>query len=172
MFKAKLIEDKSYYKLRSRQLIYILIPAFAIGLSVNFYHIPLWASALGGVIYIAMVLIMSRTRKLMSALLGNKIIEIENNQIRIKSKNGSDLETIDLDNVEKVILKKEYGLSQETLKEISLEARGKRKENFIIIEQANKQQQYDFEFDSYYMISQLEKAIEGWTKRGYKIERV
>ena len=42
MFKGNLIENKNYYNLRSKQLLYIMLPSITIGLLVNFYQMPIW----------------------------------------------------------------------------------------------------------------------------------
>jgi len=110
--------------------------------------------------------------KQLSLVLGNRLIEIKIDEIRIKSKKGIEEETIKLNKLEKIILKDEYSMPQETIKEIGQELTGKTKQNYIIIHQNNKKRQFDFEIDSYYMINQLNKLIESWKMKGYNIERI
>ena len=172
MFKAKLIETKDYYKLRSKQLLLMLLPSIPIGLLVNFYQIPIWLTILMIGLYIGAIFLMVRNQKQISSVLGNKLIEIDIDEIRIKSKKGADDETIKLNGVEKIILKEQYSMPQETIKEVGKELTGKAKQNYVILLQDNQKRQLDFEVDSYYMINQLNKLIESWKMKGYNIERM
>ena len=172
MFKAKLIEDKKYYSLRSNQLILMFLPSIPIGIIILFYRIPIWINALMIVFYIAAIILTAKIQRKINSILGNKFIEIDNEEIRIKSKKGINEETIDLNKVEKIILKDEYSFHQETIKEVGQELTGKTKQNFVIIQQNSQERQFDFEFDSYYMINQLNKMIETWKMKGYNIERM
>ena len=172
MFKAKLIENQNYYKLRSKQLLLMLLPAISIGLLVNFYQIPTWVTILMVGLYVTAIILMTRNQKQINSVLGNKLIEIDVDEIRIKSKKGTEEETIKLKEVERIILKDEYSMPQETIKEVGQEITGKTKQNFLILHQDSKKRQLDFEIDSYYMINQLNKLIESWKLKGYNIERM
>ena len=170
MFKAKLIANEDYYKLRSKQLLLMLLPSIPFGLLVNFYQIPIWLTILMMGLYIGAIFLMVRNQKQISSVLGNKLIEIDIDEIRIKSKNGADDETIKLNGVEKIILKDEYSMHLETIKEVGQELAGKAKQNFVILQQDNERRRLDFEVDSYYMVNQLNKLIESWKIKGYEIE--
>ncbi len=171
MFKAKIIESKNYYKFRTKQLLLMFLMSLLIGLVVNFYQIPIWLTILLCGFYILGIVLMARNQKRITSIFGNKLIEIDEREIRIKSKKGNRVEIINLDEVEKLILKKEYSMPQETIKEIGEEIAGNAKQNFIIITQNSKDRRLDFEIDSYFMIKQLNKIIENWISRGYNIER-
>ena len=105
MFKAKLIENDNYYKLRSKQLLLMLLPSIPFGLLVNFYQIPTWLTVVVIGLYILVIILLIRNQKGMNSVLGNKLIEIDEQEIRIKSKNGTEEEIVNLDDVEKIILK-------------------------------------------------------------------
>ena len=171
MFKAKLIENDNYYKLRSKQLLLMLLPSIPFGLLVNFYQIPTWLTVVVIGLYILVIILLIRNQKGMNSVLGNKLIEIDEQEIRIKSKNGTEEEIVNLDDVEKIILKEDYSMPQETMKEIGEEIIGKAKQNYLILQQNNQKRKLDFEIDSYFMIKQLNKLIENWETRGYNIER-
>jgi len=172
MFKAKLIESENYYNYRSKQLMLTLIPAVLIGVLVNAYQAPNWLIIFMIGLYILILILMSKNQKRINAILGNILIEIDEQEIRIKSKKGKEQEIIKLEEVEKIILKKEYGIPQETIKELREELIGKTKQNFIIVHQKEQSRKLDFEVDSYFMIQQLNKLIEIWQKKGYNIERI
>ena len=106
----------------------------------------------------------------MNSLVGKRVIELDETGIRIKSKNGGTEESFKLNIIEKIILKKEYGIPQESIKEVVDEVKGNQKKNYLILQQNNEKRKFNFEIESYYMISQLNKIIEGWSKKGYNIE--
>lgn len=172
MFKAKLIENESYYKLRSKQLLLLILPAIPIGLITSFYQIPIWTTIPIIGLYIVATVLMLRNQKRINSVLGNKLIEIDEEEIRIRSKKGVQSETFNLSEVDKVILKSEYSMPQETIKEVGKEIAGNTKKNYLILQQNNQTKRLDFEVDSYYMINQLNKTIEHWISRGYNIERI
>jgi len=172
MFKAKLIEKEDYYKLRSKQLLLMLLPSILIGLLVNFYQIPIWVTILMIGIYIALIVLMAKNQKQINSIFGNRMIEIDIDEIKIKSKNKAEEENIKLNKIDKIILKDEYSIAQETIKEVGQELTGNTKRNYLIIHQDGQKRQFDFEVDSYYMINQLNKLIESWKTKGYKIELV
>jgi len=115
---------------------------------------------------------MGRNQKQINSVLGTRLIEIDEQEIRIKSKNGTQEEVIRLQEVEKLILKQDYSIPQETMKEVGEEIIGHTKQNYLILKKDNQNRQLDFEIDSYYMIEQLNKIIESWKSKGYNIERI
>ena len=108
----------------------------------------------------------------MNSASGNKVLEINEDVISIKSATGSLEEIIKLDEVEKLILKETYSIPQETMKEVGEELMGSTKQNFLIFQQNDIQRRIDFGVDSYYMIEQLNQLIANWESRGFKIERI
>lgn len=170
MFKAKLIENKNYYRLKSKQLILVSLPVIPIGLIVNFYQIPIWVTIIMIGLYIVTIILIAKNQKQINTVIGKRLIEIDNEVIRIKSNKGIADETINLNEVETIIIKDEYSMSQETIKEIGQELVGKVKQNYLILLQNNHKRKLDFEVDSYYMINQLNRQIEKWKMQGYKIE--
>ena len=108
----------------------------------------------------------------MNSILGNKFIEIDEDEIKIKSKNGIQQEVIKLTEIDKLILKERYSMPQETIKEMGQEIRGDAKQNYLIIQKDGKRRKLDFEIDSYFMIRQINKIIEKWEAKGYVIERL
>ena len=172
MFKAKLIEDENYYKLRSKQVLLMLLPSIPIGLLVNFYQVPIWLTIAMIGLYILIIILMNRNQKLLSSMVGNKRIEIDDKEIRIISNKGIQREIIKLDNIDKLILKDSYSMPQETIKELGQEMTGKTKQNFLILQQNSQKRKIDFEIDSYFMLKQLDKIIDSWESKGYTIARM
>jgi Ca2+/Na+ antiporter len=172
MFKAKLIESEIYYKLRNKQILLTLLSALSIGLIVNFYQIPIWITILMFVLYFLVIVLIFRNQKQIKSVLRNKLIEIDENEIRIKSTKGIQEEIINLSEVSKIILKNEYSLPQDTMKEIGKEIVGNIKRNYLILKINNLDRKLYFEVDSYYMINQLNKIIEIWKIKGFNMEKI
>lgn len=169
MFKAKLIEDKTYYRLRRRQLLFLLLPAIPFGILVNFFDLPIWLTTIGLGAYILILYFGVKNQKGMFSLLGNRIIEIDYDAIRIKSKNGMSLESFDPNSVQLIRIKESYNIPNEKVKDMTREAKGNPTTNYISILTNDQELRFDFELDSYYMITQLDKVISHWKNKGYRV---
>ncbi len=106
MFKGELIENRSYYQIRSRQLILFLLYSLTIGFWVNFYKMPIWLTIVMFGMGILAIIAMKRGQKQMKSILENKLIEIDEEEIRIMSNQGGLQETIIISETDKLILKK------------------------------------------------------------------
>ena len=171
MFKGTLIENKNYYSLRSKQLLYIMLPSIAIGLLVNFYQMPVWITIGAIISYVAFMIMTSKNQKAMHKV-ANKRIEIAQNKIELKETNGSLIETIEIENIDKLILKSDYKMAQETMKDLKEEIKGNAEEHYIILESNNKQRRLDFVIESYYMLNQFKKLVQVWENKNLLIEYV
>lgn len=172
MFKAKLISNSKYYKLRSKQSFLMLLPGIFIGILVNFYLFPAWVIALFLLTYILVLTLFSKNQKLLHKMLGQKSIEIDDREIRVKSKKGGLETSIKFENVEKFMIPKTFALPQETMKDFTKELTGDPKQNYLIVQYAKTNRRFDFEIDSHYMLVQLNKVIEQWASSGHNVARV
>lgn len=170
MVKAKLIENKNYYTLRRKQLILTFVPSMLAGLVVIFHLIPVWVTVLLLGLFVVAIILTVRNLKQIHSVFGKKWIEMDREEIRIKSKKGIVEETISLHSVERIILKDEYSMPQETIKDFGNELAGNAKQNYVILHQNSQERKLDFDVDSYYMVHQLIKLIESWKMKGYSIE--
>lgn len=170
MFKAKLIENESYYNLRSKQIMLVLLPSIPAALIVFFTDLPVWISILLIVGYILIFLLFLRNKKMMNAIISDKMIELDGQGIRIKSKNGSEEEFFNINAIKKIILKKEYGIPQESFQDIKREINGTPQKNYLILYQNNTERKFDFEIESHYMLNQFSKIIKEWNGQGRNIE--
>lgn len=171
MFKGTLIEDEKYYKLRSKQLLYIMLPSIAIGLLVNFYQMPIWATMGVIIFYVATMIFVLRNQKEMVKI-ANKNIEINSNQIILKDSSGNLLETIAIKSDSTIKIKENYQMAQETMSDIKEEFKGNVEKHFVVISNDNEERRFDFVISSYYMLNQLNKIVKLWQKEDYKIEYV
>ncbi len=172
MFKAKLITNKEYYKFRSKRLWLILILSIPIAFLANFYVFPIWSIVIILACHLLIVAITARNHKVMDSMIGQSIIEIEKNEIRIKSQQNNSQEAINPRELDKIVVPSEFGIAQETMKDIGDEISGYPKKNYLILHQNNEARKFDFELDSHYMIKQLDKIIEYWSTNELKIERI
>ena len=172
MLKAKLIENVSYYKLRRRQLLLLLLPTLGFSLFGSFYEIPLWITIMVIGLYVLGIILIMKNTKAMENTFGKKLIEIDETEIRIKTKESKIQEIISVEALDKLIIKGEYSIPQETLKEIGSELKGNAKKNYLILVQNGEKRRLDFEITTYFMITQLNKIIENWKNRDYPIERI
>lgn len=169
MFKGTLIEDEKYYNLRSKQLLYILLPSIAIGLLVNFYQMPIWITV-GTIIFYFSIMILTSINLKRMVKMANKKIEINSKQIFLKEKNGNLIETITLESSAILKLKDNYKIAQETISDLKEEIKGNVEKHYIIVKQQNQERRFDFEINSYYMLNQLKKVVQQWQKEDYSIE--
>jgi Ca2+/Na+ antiporter len=172
MFKAKLIESENYYKTRRNQLLLMLLPSIPIALIINFDMFPLWVTAAMVALYVVFMYFSVKNNKLMEAFTGKKLLEIDDDEIRIMSKEGKQLENFKVEHIDKLYVKSEYGIPQETMTEVAQELKGKLKKNYIIIQKGTVQSRCDFIVDSHYMLVQLGKHIDYWKNKSYNIEMI
>ena len=171
MFKGTLIENQKYYKLKSRQLLYIMLPSLAIGLLVNFYSLPIWMTVTAIVFYAAVIILTSRNQKSINTV-ENKQIEIDRDRIQIKAKDGKIIESIILESKDLIKVKTNYKMAQETMSGLKEEIKGNTEKHFLVIEKDQIERRLDFEINSYYMLKQLNKVVEQWQKDNYRIQYV
>jgi len=144
MFKAPLIESLTYYQLRRRQLIISLLALIPMGLLMELFEWPVWLGILLGIVYLLAIILMFKDQKRIKEASEKNIIEIGADFITIQSKNSDHKTRINLDNVDEIIVKKEYGLPEESLKDIAGELTGKHKKNFITLKQEDQKHTFEF----------------------------
>ena len=142
------------------------------GVIVSTNSITLWAILLVIGISIPLMIFSLRNRRLIDAILNNRTIEIDIDEIRIKTKKGTIAETIILQDGDKLSLLKQYALPQETMKDLSEELSGKAIQNKVILQQNGTIRKFDFEIESHYMVNQINKLIEHWKTQGLTIEYI
>jgi len=172
MFKANLIEDSEFYSRRRIKVIFYFLPAIPIVFLINYNGLPIWVIILALLIYITVLFIGLRNAKKLTALSQERIMELDESTLRVKSKGKVLLLEIHLNTIDKIAISKEYGIPEESMKDIVKEISGKAKKNFIVISNCDLNQRFDFIIESYFMLQQLERVVESWVKRGYLIDRV
>lgn len=172
MFKAKLIDDPAFYRMRKKVLL-LGLPSFAlIGFLSGQLSLPLPYFA--GILVLIGFLIAwrIRTHKLASSMVRNRQIEITSDAIRLLSGHGKILETIPVTDVTGVTVKETWAIPEERIQDLIRELKGKPLENYLIVQQGQEERRFDILLDSYYMIEQLKKVIDDWQARGLIIETV
>lgn len=172
MFKAKLIKDEAYYNYRKRSLIYLVLPAIATGLLVNFYELPFWITMLTLVAYIVILYFNLKNSNRLKGAASEGSIEIAESLISVKNNKGFSILEIKLDQADKIEIPHAFGLPLESFKDMAEELSGHPIKNFIIISNGQEKQRYDFIIDSHYMLGQFDKLIKSWNLRGYPVVTV
>jgi len=172
MFKAKLIEESEYYNKRRIKVIFYFLPALPSAFLINYYGFPIWVTILAIVTYVTVVVISLRNQKKLTELSQERVMELDDSILRVKSKGNLPSIDIHLNAIDKITIPNGYGIPEVSMKDIANEMSGDAKKNFIIISSSNQTQRFDFIIESYYMLRQFETTIESWVKKGYKIERI
>ncbi len=168
MFKGNLIESQDYYRFRKREG-YLSLISLAPAIVVLGLQLPKsysWVVLLMLILLIIFAVMRIRNQKQIGAIFGKKIIEIDENQIRIMSKKGNLKEHFDLNQIDKLIFKGDISKYKETGNTFN------EKPIYIIIIQGNKSKRFDFKLDSHYMTNQLNKAIDSWKTKEYNFETI
>lgn len=175
MFSAPLIDDKNYFQWRKqtnqlmliRPLYLLLLPFIGI---IFFPNNLLFTKSMVGLMILSYIvlrwLIFKNFRHMQSAM-GNRKIEMDRDQIRIKALDGNLLESFLLSKDIKISIESDYQIPNSSLSEGWKEINGKHHENSVSIFTNNKVYNYFFEFNSYYMSEQLKGLVNDWIKKGY-----
>ncbi|MEN0003871.1 MAG: hypothetical protein AAF798_06995 [Bacteroidota bacterium] len=169
MFKAKLIENNTYYKSKRLLLILAIAAPLIIGLSANIIELSAVIVAAVALFGIVMIIQQYRLQKKVQQLTSQQTIEISEDRIQIKDNNSALQQDIDLQTIKRIVVKNNYHIPEETLKDLSKQLRGDYTKNYLIVEHATGEQKFEFEIDSYYMLTQLHKLIQSWDSRGIPI---
>ena len=172
MFKAKLITDQAYYNYRKRSLVFLVLPAIATVLLVNFYELPVWITMLALGAYVVILYFKLKNSNRLKGAAGGGTIEIEDGLLSVKNNNGQSTLEIQLDQADKIEIPHAFGLPLESFKDMAEELAGQPLKNFIIISKGQEEQRYDFIIDSHYMLGQFDKLIKAWILRGYPVETI
>jgi len=170
MFKAKLIDDKTYYHRRNKQMVLFLLLTIPVGLLPAALEAPPWATILVLGAYITTFIFMVNNQKLMLSNLGTRLIEIDGEELRVKSNKGKLLQSFEINSLQKISVKDAYGIPNDNLKDMAFEIVGNPKMNYVILTANDQNFRFDFEIDSYYMTDQLIDVIQHWKTKGYTIE--
>jgi hypothetical protein len=168
MFKASIVEDKKYYKLRSLTIYTgivtsALIPQFFFGnLKLN----SLW----GAIVIFLIILEIYFSKKIMNmslSIFGKRKLFLDLNKIQVFSqKNQLQAEFIP-SVVDSITILSDLDFTTQSIFTIfKKDVSG----HEIIIKKGSEVHSYLFEFDSYYMIEQLKKIIKHWKVQNIQIE--
>lgn len=172
MFKAKIIEGDDYYKLKADQLFLSILPALPMAAILHFCDLSIMQGVIAITTYIVCILAIQKNKRLTDALIGKRRIEIDQNQIRIKTKKGQLEETIEVNDLREIGVLENYFLSAEASNEFTVDLDEEIKKNYIEINRNGIKRRFDFELDSHYMIVQLTKVIEAWKAQGKTVKIV
>ena len=170
-FKAKIIDDQEYYKLRARNFWIALLVSFVLGTVSLVFDLPLKYSIPILVLYILLTIVFVRSSKRIFKLIGNKTIEISSKLVLVKSRKGKVLESINIDDVEAITITEELSIPQQSTADIADDALGNPKQNFISIHLNGEVKRFDLFIESHYMLVQIHKIVDSWMANGVQLIR-
>lgn len=176
MFSTPLIEDAPrYYSLTRRQWLLSFLISIPLALAISFSISPdsmsWWIIGPAIAAYVGLAIWMKKTQNNLGATTSEHTLVLDETTVTVQDRAGKASQTYDLSNVDRILLKEAYGIPGETLADLWRELRGKPKRNYLILEQAGNQHQLHFLIDSYYGLKQLDRLIEEWSRRGYRLQR-
>ena len=98
----------------------------------------------------------------------NRVIEIDENEIRIKSRKNRQ-EVISLNNLRKIKVNANYNY-QSMIIGLEQKMQNRINQGSIIVYLKDQSQQFDFEINSFYMAKQLNRLVKTWIGKGYNVE--
>lgn len=172
MFKGPLIVDMDYYPERRKKLIIGLVAAgisFA-PLSWTFTENKNWIIFFILFYVIAIFAAIQVYKKIEHSK--NGTIEIDENQISITTNSGQKVEDIALDQVDQIVVKNNYHIPEESIRDMAEEINGNHTKNYIELVKNNQTKRYHFEITTYYMLTQLNKITNHWRNSGYDLQYI
>ncbi len=183
MFVGRYIEERKYYDYLKKiysydficlisAIIFLVLVLLDLLFGFHFQNIV----AIYSIVLLILNYFKIRKYKKSIKFIKNAIVEIDDDFIKIKTKNNTESEQkIDLSKVDKIYVKKDYFYTDldKTKNVIALKFnKYKFPEHYIIVESGGKKKRIDFVFESYYMVEELKKIINQWKNKGYKIEEI
>jgi hypothetical protein len=170
MFKAKLIESRSYYSLHRRWLWLGFISILPIGFFVNHESYSWWVIVVAAIVFVYLFWLTIKSQRSINAITNNRILEMDDTALRITGKGGNIERQILLSEVDQIAFPTKLRMPDETIVDITKDLAGKARENYLVIRQGDKTERLDFLIESYYMLRQMDELIAQWQQRGLRIE--
>lgn len=172
MVQLKLIENDGFYASRRKHRLFRMLAFILMGISVNSFKMPwYWIFLLFGV-FLFTEIISYKNMKKMLALSENKMLSLDETELRIVSKKGELFQQFPLKNYHEIGLSENLRMHEEKLSDVVKDLEGHPQKSFIVLKSGKESKQFDFLFDSYYKIDQLTKLIASWEHNGMKISRI
>ena len=108
----------------------------------------------------------------MARLLSKRIVEADEDKIRIKYANGDIVKVHNIENVDKIVLRNPFEFPNAKWFSIWQEIKGYPMENAIEVLEGNEIYAYHFVPESHFMIEQLKKLKTIWENKGVGMELI
>jgi Tfp pilus assembly protein PilO len=128
----------------------------------------MWGIGFAIIIYIPVIVLVWKNQKLINVLVKNRVVEIDENEIRIKSRKNRQ-EVISLNNLRKIKVNANYNY-QSMITGLEQKMENRINQGSIIVYLKDQSQQFDFEINSFYMAKQLNRLVKTWIGKGYNVE--
>ncbi len=119
-------------------------------------------------IYIIGLALIAYFNKIKASLLGNRILEIDEEEIRIMSKKGIPEEIIKVNSLEGIILTAKHSVPFNTIDNLAGEVLGDFRQECLVVKHNKSTRQFNFIVDSNFMLNRLNHLLHYWSKKGYK----
>lgn len=166
MFKARLIDDPAYYRLRKNLLLIGFPGAIVAAMIFARFQWPVWALALA-IITAGLILVRTiRSSRKYASLVRNRSLELTPDVAIVRSGHGKVLETIHLETVDRLEIRNSYEVPGASLPSLVNEFIGKPRPNDLVLVSPRGEHRFDFILDSDYMTGQLNQVIAAWRDAG------
>lgn len=172
MVQLKYVENDNFYANRRKHRIFRMLALPFLGVIVIILKIPIWWAISLFALFLFFEIKSYQSMKKMLALSENKMLTLDETELRIVSKKGELFQQFSLKNYHEIGFSENLRMHEENLSDIVNDLEGHPQKSFIVLKSKNETKQFDFLFDSYYKINQLTKLIDNWEHQGKQIIRI
>lgn len=172
MVQLKYVENDDFYANRRKHRIFRMLALPFLGVIIISLKIPIWWAIPLFALFLFFEIKSYQNMKKMLALSENKMLTLDETELRIVSKKGELFQQFPLNNYEEIRLSENLRMHEEKLSDVVKDLEGHPQKSFIVLKSGKESKQFDFLFDSYYKINQMTKLIASWEHNGMKISRI
>lgn len=172
MFKANIIEGKSYYTDRRNSFLWMIVPSVLIGIIVNLFNFPVWVMVYFILFFIGVQVVRFNNIVKVKKASSHRTIELDESEIRIMNSNGGIESRFPISDIEGIKTNYDFSIPFETLESMKEEVTGKFTKNYLEFSNHNKEKRYEFELTTHYSIVQLKKLLEFWESKHLEISKL
>ena len=160
-FKAKLIDDESYYDKRKALLLINLFSLVVLGVLEQVYEL----NSMLGILYLLgaglSLAYLVKLQRDMEQQVGNYRLEFDASGLRLLDKSGEVVEQYPIEDVERLKLDHSYQtVTDESLKDMFKTLKGQPARNRIVVHHKDGRRCFEFLIDTHYMVVQLKKVVD------------
>ncbi len=163
MFKAKIVENTEYYKLKRRTS--VLLGFFILVLILIQQDFGFWQVLVVITVLIAFFVVEKKWISKMNSMVQKHTLKLDLNGIEVIDKKKNVIKSFIPSVLKQIELVALQALPAYDVGDVRDEFIGPLDKNRIIIDDGNDKYEYEFLIDSHYMLKQLDKIIEHWSNQ-------